>query len=288
MASLKFVLFLSIGLQGYALTLNTDGLQSAPDAMRVNGDVCQDCTQIFELLIDLISNADLQKKIMDGIESLCDHLPGPATTAKLCKEEVEKMLPVAISFITGVVKPAQVCKIIGLCGSCDKQDKMLSYFVKEALQASVTSKNVQPTTQCSFCIFLIKTLEDLLPKERTEAAVIKLLEEICHILPPTYRDQCEAVIGKFSKTGGCYCRPMHFGNIQVQRHEDCSQMWNCVLLSEICLEVSRLQYSLKMLRVGLKYESTSAPPCMTQIFQHQTANICYTCGSLSDSTSFKY
>ncbi|GAA6217022.1 prosaposin-like [Lates japonicus] len=200
MASLKFVLFLSIGLQGYALTLNTDGLQSAPDAMRVNGDVCQDCTQIFELLIDLISNADLQKKIMDGIESLCDHLPGPATTAKLCKEEVEKMLPVAISFITGVVKPAQVCKIIGLCGSCDKQDKMLSYFVKEALQASVTSKNVQPTTQCSFCIFLIKTLEDLLPKERTEAAVIKLLEEICHILPPTYRDQCEAVIGKFSKS----------------------------------------------------------------------------------------
>lgn len=25
-----------------------------------NGDVCKDCTQIFELLIDLISNPDLQ------------------------------------------------------------------------------------------------------------------------------------------------------------------------------------------------------------------------------------
>uniref|UniRef100_A0A3B4Y0F8 Saposin B-type domain-containing protein n=1 Tax=Seriola lalandi dorsalis TaxID=1841481 RepID=A0A3B4Y0F8_SERLL len=57
-----------------------------------------------------------------------------------------------------------------------------------------------PTTQCSFCIFLVKTLEDLLPKDRSEAAVIKLLEEICHILPSSYRAQCEAVIDKFSKS----------------------------------------------------------------------------------------
>uniref|UniRef100_A0A3B5BL36 Saposin B-type domain-containing protein n=1 Tax=Stegastes partitus TaxID=144197 RepID=A0A3B5BL36_9TELE len=57
-----------------------------------------------------------------------------------------------------------------------------------------------PATTCAFCIFLVKTLEDLLPKERTEGAVIKLLEEICHILPSTYRNQCEAVVDKFSKT----------------------------------------------------------------------------------------
>lgn len=200
MASLKIALLLFVCLEGYALTsaFNVDGLQNVPDGLRATGDVCQDCTQIFELLADLLSNADLQKKIMDGIENVCDHLPGPAS-AKLCKEEVEKMLPVAIHFIVGVVKPAEVCKLIGLCGSCDKQEKMLSYFVKEALQVAVTSENVKPTTECTFCIFLIKTLEDLLPKERTEDALIKLLEEICHILPHTYRDQCVAVIGKFSK-----------------------------------------------------------------------------------------
>jgi len=39
--------------------------------------------------------------MMDGIENLCDHLPGPATAA-LCKEEVEKMLPLVINFIAGV------------------------------------------------------------------------------------------------------------------------------------------------------------------------------------------
>ncbi|XP_041816492.1 prosaposin-like [Chelmon rostratus] len=198
MALLKMALLLFICLEGCALAsaFNIDGLQNVPDALTENGDVCKDCTQIFELLADLLSNTDLQKKIMDSIESMCDHLPGSA--AKLCKEEVEKMLPVAINFMTAIVKPAEVCKIIGLCGSCDKQEKMLRYFAKEAFQLAVTSEN--PTTQCSFCIFLVKTLEDLLPKERTEDAVIQLLEEICHILPSSYRDQCEAVIGKFGKT----------------------------------------------------------------------------------------
>lgn len=95
-------------------------------------------------------------------------------------------------------KPAEVCKILGLCSSCDKE-QMLSYFAQEALQAAVTSDNVsiwslerhiagrkknkqhcaellpfmclnqvKPSTECSFCTFLIKTLEGLLPKERTE------------------------------------------------------------------------------------------------------------------------
>ncbi|KAM7369062.1 hypothetical protein PAMP_013361 [Pampus punctatissimus] len=143
----------------------------------VAGDICQDCIKIFELLADLLSNAELQKKIMDGIENLCDHLPGPSGAAKICKEE----------------KPADICKFIGLCGSCDKQ-KMLSYFVNEALQVAMTNQNTIPANQCSFCIFLVKTLESLLPKERTESAVIQVLKEICHIVPSSYRAQCESII----------------------------------------------------------------------------------------------
>ncbi|KAK5601103.1 hypothetical protein CRENBAI_004024 [Crenichthys baileyi] len=197
MAPLILPLLLLVGLQGYALTTTYDinGLESLPDE---TGDVCQDCTQIFTLLVDMLSNADLQKKIMGRIDALCAHLPGPA--AKLCKEEVDKMLPLAITFVTGVAKPAEICKLIGLCGSGEERDKMLSYFVNEVIQAAVSSGNGHPATQCSFCIFLFKTLEELLPKERTEEVVIKLLEEICHILPKTYRNQCEAIIGKFSKT----------------------------------------------------------------------------------------
>lgn len=199
MALLKIALLLFISLEGRALTSAVDGndVQNVPDAMIARGDVCKDCTQIFELLADLFSNADLQKRILDDIDTVCDLLPGGA--AKICRDEVEKMLPVAINILTVVVKPDQVCKTLGLCGNGDKQEKMLRYFVKEALQDAMASENVRPSTQCSFCIFLIKTLEDMLPKERTEEAVVQLLEEICHILPSTYKAQCEALVVKFSK-----------------------------------------------------------------------------------------
>ncbi|KAM9735757.1 surfactant protein Ba [Menidia menidia] len=198
MAMFVLALLFCIGVQGCALTesLSTSGLQSVPDAL-ARGDVCQDCTKIFELLADLLSNADLQKKIMNGIDGLCAHLPG--ATAKLCKEEVDKMLPVAITFVTGVAKPGEICKIMGLCGSGERNDKMLSYFVNEAFEAGAM-REVKTTRQCSFCIFLFKTLEGLLPKERTEGVVIKLLEEICLIVPSSYRSQCETIVGNVSKT----------------------------------------------------------------------------------------
>ncbi|KAM9841493.1 surfactant protein Ba [Aulostomus maculatus] len=199
MALFKFALLFCLGLQGYGLTDVTDGLKSPPDALAANGDPCQDCTQIFELLVDLLSNAGLQKDLIDDLESLCDHLPGPVTTSQLCKQEVEKLLPVVLNFLTGFVKPGDICRVMGLCGSCDKQ-KMLSHFVNKALQMTKTNENVKPTSQCSICILLIKTLDELLPKERTEDAVIKLLGEICHILPMAYRNQCQFVIGKFSRT----------------------------------------------------------------------------------------
>ncbi|XP_074546852.1 surfactant protein Ba [Halichoeres trimaculatus] len=201
MASLRITLLLFVCLQGCALTsaLNAGGgLYDAPVALTANGDVCKDCTQIIELLADLFSNPDLQKKIMDAIDSVCDHLPGPPGTAKLCKDEVQKFLPVAITFITTVVKPAEFCKSIGLCGSSDMK-QIVHDVVKEALQTAATSDNVAQSKECTFCIFLIKELESLLPRQRTEEAVVKLVGEICHLLPSIYRDQCQTVVSKFTK-----------------------------------------------------------------------------------------
>ncbi|KAJ0057288.1 hypothetical protein NL108_002237, partial [Boleophthalmus pectinirostris] len=145
------------------------------------------------------------KKIVESVDALCEHLPGPKTTVKLCKEEVEKMLPIAIHFIIGAIKPAEMCKLLGLCQSCDKQLKMLNYFANEALENAITRQNVRTAKSilwnlCSLCLFIMKTLEGLLPKQRTEDAVIHLMEDICHILPPLYQRQCEDIVGKFSKT----------------------------------------------------------------------------------------
>ncbi|CAF99299.1 unnamed protein product [Tetraodon nigroviridis] len=176
------------------LSLNPEGLLTPPQASPANGDVCKDCTQIFELLSDLLLNADLQKSVLDQIESFCSHLPG--VSAKLCKEEVEKFFPLAITFLTSAVKPSEICKLLGLCKGCEKQEKLLQVFMNEALQAA----EVPASSECSFCLLFIKTLESLLPKERTEGAVINLLEEICNILPQSYHSLCQSLVSRISKT----------------------------------------------------------------------------------------
>lgn len=53
-----------------------------------------------------------------------------------------------------------------------------------------------------FCVLLkiFDQLDQLSNLALLQSAVTKLLEEICHILPPKYKDQCEAVIDKFTKT----------------------------------------------------------------------------------------
>lgn len=74
----------------------------------------------------------LQKKILVAVESLCERLPG--TPGKLCKEEVEKMLPMALTFITAVIvspwilhrdvnwrETVPVCLLLGALGSCRNQ-----------------------------------------------------------------------------------------------------------------------------------------------------------------------
>lgn len=201
MASLPLALLLLICLQTCdpLVAIDVNGLQLDPIGSTENEDICKDCTKIFELLGALLSSAELQKKIVDDVEGLCDLLPLPVSTEKFCKEEVEKMLPLAIKFISGLVKPAEMCKQLGLCLSSDRQEKMLSYFVKEALDAAVASENNSPKATCSFCLFLLKTVEDLLPKQRTEEAVIHLLEDICHLLPASRQKQCEDMVGRFTK-----------------------------------------------------------------------------------------
>lgn len=48
---------------------------------------------------------------MGGIDALCAHLPGQA--AKLCKDEVDKMLPLAITFVTAVAVSWRLESVVG-------------------------------------------------------------------------------------------------------------------------------------------------------------------------------
>lgn len=164
------------------------------------GDTCQDCTQMLDLLLDMFSNTDFQDKIKRSLEELCDLLPGPGAV-KLCKNQLEKNLPLAISFLTSTIKPDQVCKTLGLCGSLldVSQKNLLMGHIQEGLMAAMTVSEVQSNPKCTFCIYLIKMLESMLPKERTEVAVVELLGSVCNILPAHLKAECKGFIETYGR-----------------------------------------------------------------------------------------
>ena len=45
----------------------------------------------------------LQRRMMDNLEVVCDHLPNPGKSGQICRQQVEQILPIAISFITNTV-----------------------------------------------------------------------------------------------------------------------------------------------------------------------------------------
>lgn len=252
MASGPLALLLLISLQifGPIVAVDVNGLQLDSDSSE-SGDACKDCTQIFELVADLLSNKALQKKLVDEAEAVCEHLPGPKSTMEICKAEVEKMLPLALHFITSVIKPAEMCKVLGLCRSCDKQLKMLNYFVKEALKAAGESQNAPQRNVCSFCLFLMKTLEGLLPKKRTEDAVIHLLEDICHILPASHQKQCEGVVDKFSK-----------------------------IIIDAILSYATPRSICELLHLCKSQDTTPLDPCTVEAYRCRDVNSALRCGTL--------
>ncbi|XP_066570430.1 surfactant protein Bb [Amia ocellicauda] len=176
------------------------------DTGTVGNDSCKDCAQIFELLLDMLSNADTQEIIKDTLEELCNRLPTAETRAQ-CLKQVDTKIPLVINFLTTKVNPGSVCIMLGICHihSETRNLELLSNQIaddelRHSLVQKGTSSEVQITPQCTFCVLLIKKLEDLLPKDRTEEAIVHLLAEVCTHLPAKYAEECQNFVNTYGKT----------------------------------------------------------------------------------------
>ncbi|XP_053337082.1 surfactant protein Bb isoform X2 [Clarias gariepinus] len=175
-------------------------------SLSVTKNTCSDCTKIMELFSDMLSHPDTQHLIQGTLDDFCQRLP--IESVNDCMNFMEKYLPVFIQgFITFTAhKEGEICMVLGLCAvqSEHKTPELLNFGLQEAefiqLQPSTrTSHELQISPQCTFCLFLIKKLEDLLPKERTEESVVNLLEKICDHLPDHYKEQCNNFLEKYGK-----------------------------------------------------------------------------------------
>ncbi|XP_029617783.1 prosaposin-like [Salmo trutta] len=168
-------------------------------------DICSDCSQIIELFTDMISNTDTQEWINNTLDDLCLRLPSGVAQSH-CISQVQMYLPQALQYLIGILKPGETCMVLGLCAVHSKRGAPTQFSptntdmdLSNAVLDSGTNPEVQVSPQCTFYIYLMKKLESILPTEKIEDAVVKLMGGVCGLLPASYKDQCNDFINKYGK-----------------------------------------------------------------------------------------
>ena len=124
--------------------------------MKKADDYCAMCQYGMETLYTILENKDNQDEIRNALDTLCEYMP--SSISNQCEQYVDAYAEAVIQLILQDFTPQQICAEIGLCNS-----------VSEVVMT------VQDT-KCVLCEYVIKTLDDLLANNATEAEIKTALE----------------------------------------------------------------------------------------------------------------
>ncbi|XP_068559383.1 surfactant protein Bb [Cebidichthys violaceus] len=165
-------------------------------------DMCSECSQVIQLSANMISSRDAKETVYETLHALCQRLP--REQASECDSQVKVYLPKVLQQTPGHLKPGETCMVFGLCAAHKEEVLKLSHHAtntgvsgSKLGSATGTHFSGQFNPACSLCLFVINKLETLLPKNMTEDALMKIMEEVCHLLPQSYKDQCDDFVDKY-------------------------------------------------------------------------------------------
>ncbi|XP_054466952.1 surfactant protein Bb isoform X2 [Anoplopoma fimbria] len=163
-------------------------------------DMCSECSQVIQLSANMISSRDTKETVYDTLHALCQRLP--KEQASKCDSQVKAYLPKALHQTHGQLKPGETCMVFGLCAGHKEEllklpDHTTDTDASGSALGSATRSQGQFNPACTLCLYIIKKLETLLPTNRTEDALMKLMGEVCDLVPQSYKDRCDEFVEKY-------------------------------------------------------------------------------------------
>ncbi|XP_047237345.1 surfactant protein Bb [Girardinichthys multiradiatus] len=163
--------------------------------------MCPECSQIIQLSTNMVFSTDTKVTVFKALHALCQRLP--KEQASECELQVKIYLPKIMQQTSSNWKPEEICEVFGLCAT--NQDKKLqqpSHHVPSKDTSSSALGTASETEDvfspvCTLCLLFIKKLETMLPKNMTEEALMKVMEEVCHLLPSSYKAECNDFVDKY-------------------------------------------------------------------------------------------
>lgn len=160
-------------------------------------DMCPECSQIIQLSMNMISSSDTKEIVYKALHALCQRLP--EEQAHECESQVKTYLPKVLQQTPAHLKPQETCEAFGLCPLGQEEKQKLPHSTIDKAESSIAlgSETKEFNPACTLCLFIIKKLETLLPQNMTEETLKKLMDEICDLLPESYKDQCDDFVAKY-------------------------------------------------------------------------------------------
>ncbi|XP_068617152.1 surfactant protein Bb [Brachionichthys hirsutus] len=166
----------------------------------LDSDTCLECSQIVQLSANMISSRDAKETVYEALHALCQRLPNEQ--ASECDSHMNMYLPKVLQQASGHLNPEETCVAFGLCAA-DKEEKPLE-LPRQATSGVPSSSplgtdNVQEmfNPACTLCLYIMRKLETLLPTNVTEEALMKLMGEVCYLIPHSYEKQCDDFVAKY-------------------------------------------------------------------------------------------
>ncbi|KAK5618372.1 hypothetical protein CRENBAI_019202 [Crenichthys baileyi] len=143
--------------------------------------MCPECSQIIQLSTNMVFSTDAKVTVFKALHALCQRLP--KEQASECESQVKIYLPKIMQQTSSNWKPEEICEVFGLCETLqDKELQQPSHHVPSKDTSSSALGTTSETEDvfspvCTLCLLFIKKLETLLPKNMTEEALMKVMEE---------------------------------------------------------------------------------------------------------------
>ncbi|RVE68277.1 hypothetical protein OJAV_G00089220 [Oryzias javanicus] len=153
-------------------------------------DLCAECSYIIRMSANMISSSDTKMTVYEALHAVCLRLP--EQSASQCHSQVKTYLPKVLQQTPSHLKPRETCVVFGLCAPQKDEEPPQSVDTEglsnsAPVSATETQKISGPV--CALCLMVIKKLENMLPKNMTEDVVLKLMGEVCDLVPASYKQQ---------------------------------------------------------------------------------------------------
>ncbi|KAK5871494.1 hypothetical protein PBY51_004375 [Eleginops maclovinus] len=261
-------------------------------------DMCSECSQVINLSANRISSRTTKENLYETLHALCQRLP--REQASECDSQVKTYLPQVLQQTPGHLKPRKTCMVFGLCAAHEEEELLkLSHHDYNTDKSSLAIGHATATDisgvfnpVCTLCIFLVKKLESLLPKNMTEDALQKLMEEVCDLIPHSYKDQCDNFVNKYgtqiveflllSAAPHTICTLLHvclFEEQPVQElppPSDCESCRTLAMLSRLHLGLNSTEHlASSFLQSVCAHHPNAIPKCesFTKIYSSQLGKV---------------